>query len=110
MNTNYCMRQESGYVYSLITINSDLTPGATPARKTERKGRNEDTLSWKLCVVYRRANAVIDKKAPFPHSRFSASIKHQNWNKHLPSNKHLPLPAKHSENLLTGYSKFITGP
>jgi len=44
MNTNYCMRQESGYVYGLITINSDFTPGATPARKTERKGRNEGTL------------------------------------------------------------------
>lgn len=45
MNTNYCMRQESGYVYGLITINSDLTLGATPARKIEIKRRNEGTLS-----------------------------------------------------------------
>ena len=45
MNTNYCMRQEGGYVYSLITVNSDLIPGATPARKTEIRGRNKGTLS-----------------------------------------------------------------
>lgn len=51
---------------------------------------------------------LLIEQTPFPHSRFSASIKHQIWNKHLPSNKHLPLPAKNSENLLTGYSKFIT--
>lgn len=59
MKTNYCMRQESEHVYGLITIHSDLTPGATWAPKTESMGRDEGTQG-KNCVIHRRANAVID--------------------------------------------------
>lgn len=51
MKTNYCMRQESEHVYGLITIHSDLTPGATWAPKTESMGRDEGTQA-KTCVLY----------------------------------------------------------
>ena len=48
-NTNVYKRTKTTVwgkkVDALITINSDLTPSATPTRKTERKGRNEGTLS-----------------------------------------------------------------
>ena len=70
------MRQESEYVYGLITIHSDLTPGATRAPKTESMGRDEDTQA-KNCVLYIvEQMLLLIEHAPFPHPRFSASIKH----------------------------------